>query len=297
MKILINTSGLPLVPQSQLTNETWSFNDNATEVVKNRIRAVGPILKDQNYRIYRGLLTGKNEAFCIDEETKDILVKEDKKNAEILKPLIRGRDIARFEIKPIVAWLIATKNEFSVTQQYPSIAKYLVKRDEELNGGIRKRGDQGAHWMNLRDCVYYSEMEGEKIVWIELSDRNKFCFTDSGEYTLNTSSMIVGPNLKALLGILNSSVVNFYFKFISNSSGMGTTQWRKYAVENIPVPDFAKVSKVLLSKLVDLVEKRLVLKMADHKAEALDLEKEIDRVVYAIYGLSPEDIELIESKQ
>ena len=297
-KIMKSLNAEPsLVPQSQLTNETWSFNDNATEVVKNRIRAVGPILKDQNYRIYRGLLTGKNEAFCIDEETKDILVKEDKKNAEILKPLIRGRDIARFEIKPIVAWLIATKNEFSVTQQYPSIAKYLVKRDEELNGGIRKRGDQGAHWMNLRDCVYYSEMEGEKIVWIELSDRNKFCFTDSGEYTLNTSSMIVGPNLKALLGILNSSVVNFYFKFISNSSGMGTTQWRKYAVENIPVPDFAKVSKVLLSKLVDLVEKRLVLKMADHKAEALDLEKEIDRVVYAIYGLSPEDIELIESKQ
>ena len=283
------------VPQAQLSHETWSFNDDATELVKNKIRDAGPILKNQNYRLYRGLLTGKNEAFCIDEETKDILIKEDKKNGEILKPLIRGRDIARYEIKPIVSWLIATKNEFSVTQQYPSIAKYLVKRDDELEGGVRKRGDQGAHWMNLRDCVYYPEMEGEKIVWIELSDRNKFCYTNKGEYTLNTSSMIVGPNLKALLGILNSSVVNFYFKFISNSSGMGTTQWRKYAVENIPVPDFGKVSKSILEKLVFLVDKRLSLKIADHASDCLELERQIDQVVYEIYSLSPEDISLIES--
>ena len=78
---------------------------------------------------------------------------------------------------------------------------------------------------------------------------------------------------------------------------MGTTQWRKYAVENIPVPDFAKVSKPVRNKLVDLVEKRLTLKITEHKAEALDLEKEIDKVVYEIYSLSPEDIELIESEQ
>ena len=150
--------------------------------------------------------------------------------------------------------------------------------------------------MNLRDCAYYPEMEGEKIVWIELSDRNKFAYTNKGEYTLaGTSWMIVGPELKALLGVMNSSVINFYFKFISNSSGMGTTQWRKYAVENIPVPDFTKVTTELKDKLVQLVDKRLELKITEHKSEALELEKEIDRVVYELYSLSMDDIALIES--
>ena len=109
--------------------------------------------------------------------------------------------------------------------------------------------------------------------------------------------MISGPNLKALLGVMNSKLVNYYFSFLSNSSGMGTTQWKKFAVENIPIPDFTKVSKPLRNKLIDLVEKRLTLKITDHKTEALDLEKEIDKVVYAIYALSPEDIELIESEK
>jgi len=285
-----------LVPQAQLTSEAWAFNDDVTEDVKNKIKAVGPLMKDSRYRIFYGIKTGINEAFCVDEETKDSLIQLDKKNAEILKPLIRGRDIARYEIKPIVSWMIATKNEFSVTQLYPTIAKYLEKRDKELEGRIRSRNDQGAHWMNLRDCAYYPEMEGEKIVWIELSDRNKFAYTNNGEYTLaGTSWMIVGPELKALLGVMNSSVVNFYFKFISNSSGMGTTQWRKYAVENIPVPDFTKVSKELKNKLVQLVDKRLEMKITERKSESLELEKEIDKVVYEIYSLNTEDISLIEA--
>ena len=78
---------------------------------------------------------------------------------------------------------------------------------------------------------------------------------------------------------------------------MGTMQWRKHAVENIPITDFVQVSNPVRNKLTDLVEKRISLKMPEHSAEALNLEKEIDKVVYAIYSLSPEDIELIESEQ
>ena len=285
------------VPQAQLTSEAWAFNDDVTEIVKNKIKVAGPLLKDSTYKIFYGIKTGINEAFCIDAATRDELIKDDAKNKEVIKPLLRGRDVARFETKPIVTWIVATKNEFSVTQQYPSIARYLERKDKELGGKVRSRSDQGANWMNLRDCAYYEEMEGEKVIWIELSDRNKFSYSNKGEYILNSSWMIVGPNLKALLGVMNSSVVNFYFKFISNSSGMGTTQWRKYAVENIPVPDFTKVPKFVCNKLVDLVEKRLTLQIADHKAEAINLENEINRVVYEIYSLSPEDIELIESQQ
>jgi adenine-specific DNA-methyltransferase len=282
------------VPQAQLTSEAWAFNDDVTESVKNKIKQVGPLLKDSSYRIFYGIKTGINEAFCIDEETKDSLIQLDKKNAEIIKPLVRGRDIARYEIKPIASWMIATKNEFSVTQHYPTIAKYLEKRDKELEGRIRRRNDQGAHWMNLRDCAYYPEMEGEKIVWLELTNVNKFTYTSGGEYILAGAFMITGSNLKALLGVMNSKLVNFYFKFISNSSGMSTTQWKKFAVENIPIPDFERVPIPLMQQLNLLVDKRLDIKLADNESEALELEREIDKIVYKLYALDGDDIALIE---
>ena len=283
------------VPQEQLTSEAWAFNDDVTESVKNKIKAVGPLLKDTNYRIFRGILTGINEVFLVDESIKDDLIELDLKNHEILKPILRGRDIARYELRPITNWLVTTKNTFNVSQMYPTIADYLERKDNELEGRVRQRGDKGVHWMNLRDCAYYGEMEIDKIVWLELTDKPKFAYSYTGDYLLNGAWFMVGPNLKAMLGIMNSSLVNFYFTFISNSSGMGTSQWRKHAVENIPVPDLTKISKALLNKLIDLVEMRLTLKIVDHKTEALELEKEIDKVVYAIYALSPQDIALIES--
>lgn len=284
-----------LVPQAQLTSEAWAFNDDVTELVKNKIRNAGPLVKDAGYKIFYGIKTGINEAFCIDAETRHELIKDDPKNQEVIKPLVRGRDIARYEIKPIVTWMVATKNEFSVTQQYPSIARYLERKDKDLEGKVRSRGDQGANWMNLRDCAYYEEMEGEKVIWIELSDKNKFSYSKEGEYILNSSWMMVGPNLKALLGVMNSSVVNFYFHFISNSSGMGTTQWRKYAVETIPLPDFKKASKAAIDELITLVDKRLTLKMSVSQKESLELEKKIDKIVYELYSLNTDDIALIEN--
>jgi type I restriction-modification system DNA methylase subunit len=297
-KLLKSIEAPPLlVPQEQLSGEAWAFNDKATEVLMNKIKAVGPLISDTNYKIYRGILTGINEVYLVNDETKNKLIQLDPKNAEILNPILRGRDIARFELKKITNWLITTKNDFNVAGLYPTVAKYLEKKNKELEGRVQSRGDKGVHWMNLRDCAYYDEMESNKIVWLELSDKNKFAYSENGEYLLNGAWMMVGPNLKEMLGIMNSSVVKFYFNFLGNSSGMGTMQWRKHAVENIPVPDFVQVSNTVRNKLTDLVEKRLTLKITENKAKALDLEKEIDKVVYEIYSLSPEDIELIESEQ
>lgn len=294
---LLNSIDVPpvLVPQGQLSSEAWAFNDSATEVLKNKIKAIGPLIGDTNYRIFRGILTGINEVFVVNEETKNKLVQLDPKNTEILNPILRGRDIARFELKKISNWLITTKNEFNVADLYPTMAKYLESKNSELNFRVQNRGDKGAHWMNLRDCAYYEEMESNKIVWLELSDKNKFAYSEKGEYLLNGAWMMVGPNLKAMLGIMNSSVVKFYFDLIANSSGMGTTQWRKYAVENIPIPDFEKAPKALLESLVFLVDKRLSLKMVESQNECFEIEKQIDKVVYELYSLGPEEVALIKS--
>jgi hypothetical protein len=182
-----------------------------------------------------------------------------------------------------------------VEKQYPIVAEFLKSKNEELEGKVASRGDQGAHWMNLRDCTYYGEMESTKVIWLELSDRNKFAYSTEGEYLLNSAWMVLGPNPKALLAVLNSTLILYYFKFFANSSGMGTTQWRKYAVEELPIPNFDLVEQEDLRKLESLVDQRNQLTQLHSKVETQSLENEIDQIVYRIYGLSEADVELIKA--
>jgi type I restriction-modification system DNA methylase subunit len=281
-------------PQSRLSAASWSFSAEGDDELRRRIESVGSKVID-TYNVYYGLITGLNEAFVINEDTKDYLISLDKKHNEVIRPLLRGRDIGKYEKKSISNWLIATKNEYRVATLYPKLAKYLQELDVELEQKISSRGAKGTHWMNLRDCAYYEQIEGEKIIWLELTDTSKFTYTSEGEYMLNGTYILTGPNLFYVLGILNSKLSNYYFKFITNSSGMGTNQWRKYAVENIPLPNFDSVPSSTSRELMSLVKKRLELSIASHPSECQLLEEEIDKVVYEIYSLTPKDIELIES--
>lgn len=148
--------------------------------------------------------------------------------------------------------------------------------------------------MNLRDCAYYDKIEAAKIVWLELTDTSKFAYTDQGEYMLNGTYMMSGPHLFYALGILNSKLINFYFQFISNSSGMGTTQWRKYAVEALPMPSYKNCDEKLALNLETLVGQRIAVGGDQDKDLSLKLETEIDQIVYKIYGLDSADIARIE---
>jgi hypothetical protein len=284
------------ISQSQLSSQSWAFSDLETEELNQKIKSQGTRIQDLPYRIYYGIKTGINEVFVIDGETKQSLVDVDIKNAEIVVPLIRGRDIEKYQIRPVTKWLIATKNEFKVKQAFPSIAKYLDKRNKELDRKAEIRSDQGAHWMNLRDCAYYEQMEGKKIIWLELTTKNRFAYSDKGEYILNSAYMMCGPHLHYMLGILNSRMIGYYFQFLANSSGMGTTQWRKYAVEEIPVPKYETCNQVLAKRLEAAVRSRLKMRIEKNSDAALKLEQEIDEIVYEIYGLDSKDIERIETE-
>jgi type I restriction-modification system DNA methylase subunit len=294
VKPSISESGTQ-IQQNQLGSSSWAFLDGDTDAVVSKIKASSQSLKTLGYKIYQGLKTGCNEAYVIDEATKNHLVGLDPKNLEVLKPLLRGRDIGHFEIRPITTWIIATRQGIDVEKQYPTIAEFLKDKNKELEGRVASRGDQGAHWMNLRDCTYYGEMESTKVIWLELSDRNKFAYSTDGEYLLNSAWMVLGPNLKALLAVLNSTLILYYFKFFANSSGMGTTQWRKYAVEELPIPDFDLVDQKDLQKLESLVDQRNKLTQLNSKVETQSLENEIDQIVYSIYGLSETDVEHIKA--
>lgn len=294
VKASTQDAGLP-VRQDQLTSASWSFADAETSALLEKIKSSGIEIGESDYRISYGLKTGCNEGFVIDATTKDKLLGASPVNADVIKPLLRGRDIGRYLTQEASTWILATKNGLNISRDYPVIADYLTAKDEELEGKLVKRGDKGSHWMNLRDCTYYDQMEGPKIVWLELSDRNKFALSLGGEYILAGAWMIEGEKMNALLGILNSTLIKFYFDHISNSSGMGTTQWKKFAVERLPIPDLANSNQQLVDEIEAAVERRTELADSAPKVETTSLEQEIDRLVYKLYNLTADEIGLIEN--
>ena len=283
------------IPQHQLSSVPWNFTDDDTEKLISHITSTGQTVLSLGYEIYRGLLTGCNEAFVIDATTRADLLLKDPRNADIIKPLLRGRDIGQYEIKPITTWILATKNGMHIERDYPVIADYLTRMNLDLGGRAEARGDKGSNWMNLRDCAYYPELESEKVVWLELSDKNKFAFSTDGEYLLNSAWMIKGPRLKVLLAILNSSLILYFFRFLGNSSGMGTTQWRKYAVEQIPLPNLPNLDSLVASTIEGLVDSRMRLSATEDWDQVQKLETQLNKQVFALYGLGADQIELVEA--
>jgi type I restriction-modification system DNA methylase subunit len=283
------------IKQQDLTHSSWAFTDGATAKALSAISSSGVMLADLNYKICYGLKTGCNEGFVIERSDKEAFEKSNVRNLEVVKPLLRGRDIGRYSISEVSTWILATKNGQDIEKDYPDIARFLESRDEALNGKLRARGDQGNHWMNLRDCTYYGEMEGEKIVWLELSDNNKFALSLNGEYILAGAWMIVGPDLKVLLAILNSKVIKFYFDHISNSSGMGTTQWKKFAVERLPIPVLEDSNPETKNEITSLVDRRNLLAVTGDQQEIRLVESKIDELVFKLYDLTNEDLAVIQT--
>ncbi|HXK48846.1 MAG TPA: N-6 DNA methylase [Clostridiales bacterium] len=148
------------VELKNLTEDSWFIGNDAEQKLKEKIEKIGKPLKDWDVNIYYGIKTGLNEAFIIDTATKEKLCKEDQKSAEIIKPILRGRDIKRYSYEWAGLWLLATGYDINVPKKYPAVYKHLLKYEEQA----KKRDDQGTNWWNLRACAYYNEFEKEKIV-------------------------------------------------------------------------------------------------------------------------------------
>jgi hypothetical protein len=224
-----------------LNPEGWIILSKEDDLIKKEIEKNGIPLRDFKITINFGIKTGFNKAFIINGDEKNKLIKEDKRNAEIIKPLLRGRDLGRFSIRFDDWWLINSHNgvrskgiePINVKKDYPTIYQYLKQYKTELES----RQDMGRDWTNLRNCAYLEDFEKPKILWGELSDKPKFSFDNGFYYAEATLFILVGENLKYLLSILNSRLSDWYFNQITTTSGMGTNRWKKYKIEQLPVPD------------------------------------------------------------
>jgi type I restriction-modification system DNA methylase subunit len=276
---------------------------NSATALMGKLMSTGTPLKQYiNGRMYRGILTGLNKAFVVDRVTRDRLVAEDPSSADVLKPLLRGRDLARYAIHSAGLWLICIKSGWTLTtmgtrnkqsetraweffaNKYPTVARHL----EPFAERARKRDDQGQFWWELRPCVYYQEFEKQKIIYPDIAARPEFSWDESGFYVGNTSYILtIGE--RYLCALLNSSLIAYLYDSLSIQIRGGFYRFIAQYVERLPIVEPSLEDQRRLALLVDLLQA-----LDGQGPEAAILEREIDITVYRTYGLSEDEIAEIE---
>ena len=285
-----NSVNFPLPP----LGKPWIIMTDIEREIKMKIEDVGVPLKDWDISIHYGIKTGYNAAFLIDNETKEALVEADPRSSEIIKPILRGRDIGRYQVAWKRLWLIATHNGHDSVPRidindYPIVKRHLNRFYTRLE----KRYDKGNTPYNLRNCAYHAAFEKAKIVYPETTHAANF-FYDDGQYFIEkTCFMITGSNLKMLVGLLNSRLMTFAYKRYCGGTVLGKKgyQYNQHALETLPV---VKIPIAAQKPFIALVDQILAAKAADLDADIADLEREIDKRVYALYNLTEEEIAIVE---
>jgi len=206
---------------------------------------------------YRGVLTGLNEAFVIDEDMKNILVAADPKNTEIIKPFLAGRDVKRYEIPKAEKYLIFTRRGIDI-ESYPLIKTYLEQYKERLTpkpkgfiGEWKGRKEGKYEWYEVQDTIaYYEEFEKPKIMYQVFQVKPAFVYDTQGTYCNNAMWMLPKDD-KVLLAILNSKIGWFLISSYCTSIQNGYQLIWKY-LEQIPIPAIISTEqRVEIDKIVD----------------------------------------------
>ena len=287
---------------TQLSASNWIIADQATLALKAKIARLGTPLKAWNIQIYRGVLTGYNDAFIIDQAKRDQLISADANNAEIIKPLLRGKDIKRYRNNFAGKYLINAHNgvkkfkikPINVKQDYPTIYEYL----KNFLPAIKNRQDKGNHWSNLRNCAYYREFEKEKIIYSEIVQSSQFYYDTENFYPSNTAYLMTGEKLKYLLGCLNAKPIETIFRkfYVGGKLGGKGIRYLSNTLEKLPIP---KPSPEQEQQMTQLVDEMIALHQAQNSANQLPqiaaLDEKINQLVYQLYDLTPAEINIIEA--
>jgi hypothetical protein len=273
----------------------WFIGNQVEGILKMKIERNAKLLKDFNVRINFGIKTGYNQAFIIDEQKKGELIHLDAKNSEIIKPILRGRDLKKYCYEFSSFWVIKSlyKDNKNLRENYPEIDKYLSQHEVNLSNRGQVKNNQH-HWLELDNNPtksYFDLFEKPKIVWGEISDKPKFAYEEGNYCAEATTFFMTGEKLKFLLAILNSKVSEWYFNLIGTTTGMGTNRWKKYKIEMLPI----KVPNEIQEKEMEiLVDNILQIKKQNPRADTTALEAQIDQLVYQLYDLTEEEIKIVE---
>src|SRR5205807_2409029 len=187
---------------------------------------LGQLVED---KIFYGIKTGFNEAFVIDSRTRDKLIADDPKSAEIIKPFVVGEDVKRYRLDYKKRYMILTKIGTSI-ERYPAVFAHLQAYQSQLE----KRWDKGNHWWELRPCDYYQAFEKPKLMWPVISASNNFAFTDEAYYS-NDKTFFIPTNDLYLLAVLNSSTAFLFFHSKLTALRGGFLEYRAQTLVHMPI--------------------------------------------------------------
>lgn len=289
------------MPIAALKPEGWTLERSDVLALMEKLRKAGkPLGEYVEGRFYRGVLTGLNEAFVIDEATRKQLIGEDPKSADLIKPWLRGRDIRKWKAEWAGLYLITiassanqdwpwskeraeAKARSLFAKAYPTIHRHLSLREDKL----RIRDDQGKFWWELRACVYWEEFDRPKLVYQEIATFQSFGYAEDG-LVCNNKCFLIPEKNDFLLGLLNSKATWWFLGNLTSGLVGGARAMQMPYMEQLPIPSTTAAQKAPITERVRKI-------LADPDSPAVPrLESEIDDLIYKLYGLTKDEITLVE---
>jgi hypothetical protein len=312
---VLNTSNQ--INHDSLNDETWIISNSADQLLLLKLNSNYNKLEEYVGEMGKyGIKTGLTEAFVINEETKKKIENKDSKSKEIIKPFLLGRNITPYGTGKNTNYLILVPKGLTIKKNldhsdpnfvseppprygnmefdaawhwfkntYPAVAEHLLQFKKKAEN----RTDKGDFWWELRACDYYEKFEKPKIMYQVLQVKPCFIYDEDGMYC-NNSMWFIPSNDKVLLGILNSKMgwwlISKYCTAIQNGYQL---IWKYFS--QIPIATGNDNLRLEVTKYVNEI---LDVKKQNPSADTTALESQIDQLVYQLYGLTEEEIKIVE---
>ena len=252
--------------QRELKPSGWQLESTSVLSLAERMRRIGkPLGIYVNKKIYFGIKTGLNEAFVVDHDIRNQLIREDKSSANILKPFLRGRDVKRWRTEFSEKYLIKIESsenknhpwsgksekeaEKIFADTYPAIHNRF---DKKFRSELKDRQDQGKYFWELRSCAYWAEFEKPKILYPDIYEHQSFVWEDGNYFAANTC-YIIATTEKWLTGLLNSQAVEWFYSNSSNKIRGGYLRAFTDYMEQIPIPAATPEQQRWCERLVEIL--------------------------------------------
>lgn len=260
------------MPRARLTAGSWRFESDRLDAIRAKMAAGRPTLAEVYGAPLCGVKTGLNEAFVLSRDQRDVLIAQDHRSAELLKPFLVGENLKRWHVESDDLWLIYTPKNRVDIDAYPAVRDYLLPYKERLERRATKQ-----EWWELQQAqgAYEPAFGKSKVIWPEFSQGPKFSFDTAGTFPLNKVYFVpdARPRLVAQLGSKPS-----WFYLFGEAGSLRGGQWRLITGE-------AALSRVPLSSSSD--GEQLDVLATDIQDLCLELAGLVDSVVHRLADLDP----------
>jgi len=242
---------------------SWVILSDIEQRIKAKIEAIGTPLKDWNINIYRGILTGYNEAFIIDKAKKEEILanckteEELQRTAEIIRPILRGRDIKKYGYEWNDKYVIIARLESDIPNKYPAICKHLeqFKGKGKLGDNSTTKVFKRPWWAWMQEPVsYWEEFFKHKIVYPNMTKFMPFLLDKKNFMTNQKCFIMTGEKLAYLTAFFNSNIFKICYRDNFPELQGGTRELSKIFFEQVKIPDIEDIIDIDFDILVDDVQ-------------------------------------------